>query len=711
MINDTDYNRGSVIVKSPAQLAQEQKEADDKHADSQRLADQINEVQESRLTAHIRNCWENNKRAKFRIHDRLITCMRQRKGVYSSKKLASIKAMGGSKIFMKLTATKCRSASAWVKDVMLPSNNKAWSLSATPVADIPKDKIAQIQEAADEKIAAQFKAQIQQAQEQGIEITPELEAQMAQAAEKEMSGLQKEVKKEVQKAAKKAAGKMETKMEDQLAEGDWAQAMEEFIEDFVTFPSALIKGPIKRKRKALTWVDGRKPEVIDEIIPTYERLSPFDAYPSPDSSEINHGDFIEHARFRRGDIYGMRGIEGYNDDAIDKVLEEYGASGLKEWMFSEGERRELEDKHIWFQDDMLIDALIYWGSVQGKLLLEWGYSVEDVPDPLAEYEIDAILIGRHVIRAVLNSDPLQRRPYHKASFQRVQGSFWGLAPPELMSDIQDACNASGRALINNMGMASGPMVGINVSRLAPGDEPEVIPWSKFRYTADPTGLGTSTEPPLMFFQPRSNADELMRVYNHFESKADDATNIPRYMYGNEKVGGAGSTMGGLSILMDSASKGIKSAIRHVDRYVVRPALEMLWFDNMLNNDDEEIMGDCKVVAAGVNGIIAKDQQHARRIELLERTSNPLDMEIIKKTGRRDMLEQVFDHMEMDGIIPGKDEFEEAENEDRPPSPQEIEADAKAKKAQAEAEIALVELELKKLEFVGMQNGSGANLNV
>ncbi|TQV82854.1 portal protein [Aliikangiella coralliicola] len=704
MINDEGYNQGSVIVKSAGQLEQEQKQVDKNYAASKRLEDRINEIQESRLAAHIRTVWEQNKRARFKINDRLINCMQLRKGVYDTETLSAIKDMGGSDIFMKITATKCRSASAWVKDIILPTNDKAWALKPTPIADIPEEKVKEIESAAEEQVAYKFQNELMKLQKAGEQITPELEAQMAMEAEKEMNRLRKEVTNEVQKEAKKASGKMETKIEDQLAEGGWAQAMEEFIEDFVTFPSAILKGPINRKRKTLKW-QGAKPVVHEETIPTYERTSPFDIYPSPDASETNQGDLIEHLRLRRGDIYALKGVEGYNDNEIDAVLDEYGQSGLKEWLFGENERRELEDKNLWNSSDILIDGLHFWGSVQGKMLLEWGYSIEKVKDPLAEYEIDGILIGSHVIRAVINPDPLSRRPYHKASFQRVQGSWWGMSPPELMEDIQRTCNATARALINNMGMASGPMVGINTSRMAPGDVPQVRPWAQFRFQSDPTGMGNKADPPLYFFQPQSNAGELLKIYNEFEVKADDATNIPRYMYGNEKVGGAGQTFGGLELLMDAASKGIKSAIRHVDRYVLRPAIEMIWYHNMVNNDDPEIMGDTKVIAAGVNGIIAKDQQHARRLELLDRTANPLDMEIIKKTGRRDILEKVFEHMEMDGIVPGKEEFEEEENSEKPPSPEQQKQIFEMKKAEAEAKASEIKLAMAELEFKRMQEAA------
>ena len=51
--------------------------------------------------------------------------------------------------------------------------------------------------------------------------------------------------------------RMERKMEDQLLEGGWYEAFNEFIEDIVTFPFAVMKGPVKRRRKVMKWEEGK----------------------------------------------------------------------------------------------------------------------------------------------------------------------------------------------------------------------------------------------------------------------------------------------------------------------------------------------------------------------------------------------------------------------------------------------------------------------
>src|SRR6185437_12820695 len=114
-------------------------------------------------------------------------------------------------------------------------------------------------------------------------------------------------------------------------------------------------------------------------------------------------------------------------------------------------------------------------------------------------------------------------------------------------DCQDMCNAAARSLAANMAIASGPQVAVNTGRMPPGeDATQMYPWKLWQFESDPMG---STAPPVIFFQPGSNADELMRVYERFSILADEYTGIPKYMTGTEGTPGAGRTASGLSMMI------------------------------------------------------------------------------------------------------------------------------------------------------------------
>ncbi len=663
---------------------------------------------ESMLAGHIKKHWHRNKRAKDKIQDKMLAALRQRNGEYDPTTLAQIREQGGSEIFMGITATKCRAAYSWVRDIILPAEDKAWRLRPTPLPDLPPELQQMIQkkaqaeaEAEIQQIAQQVQQQLmQQAQQSGQQPDPrrvqQAIQQAVQAKQEEIADrLKSEVKQASRKRSKEAAQNMERLIEDQLAEGAWHEGIEEFVDDFVTFPAAFLKGPILRRRRKLQWARGMQPVHKYVIRPEFERVSPFDIYPSPDARTPNDGTLIEHIRYTRAQLYAMIGTPGFEERAIRGVLEDYGRGGLDQWLWSDQERRTLEDRdYSHLTDDDRIDALHYWGNAQGLMLLEWGVPPEMVDDPMREYEIEAILVGRHVIRVNINDDPLARRPYHKASYQNKPGSFWGTSIPELMADIQRMCNATARALANNMGISSGPQVVMKTDLLAEGsDVTEMHPWKLWQMKQGEMG-GQSGGAPIDFFQPRSNAQELLGVYEKFEIKADDATNVPRYAYGNEKVGGAGTTASGLSMLMESASKGIKAAVAHVDLGVFRPAMEQLWLHNMMTSDDESIKGDTEVVARGASALIAKDAKQAKLVDFLQLTSNEFDMQALGRDGRAKLLREIARLMDMpDDLIPEDSEIEEQLSQQKQqPDPGMVEQQREAEEAKAELALKQAELE-------------------
>lgn len=83
-----------------------------------------------------------------------------------------------------------------------------------------------------------------------------------------------------------------------------------------------------------------------------------------------------------------------------------------------------------------------------------------------------------------------------------------------MTDVSAVCNATARALVNNMGIASGPQVTVNTDRLAEGENiTSMFPWKLWQTKNDP--MANDSSQPIAFFQPQSNAQELLGVYEKF----------------------------------------------------------------------------------------------------------------------------------------------------------------------------------------------------
>jgi hypothetical protein len=285
------------------------------------------------------------------------------------------------------------------------------------------------------------------------------------------------------------------------------------------------------------------------------------------------------------------------------------------------------------------------------MLIDWG--IEQDIDELREYDIWAILIGRHLIKVELNSSPLGRKPYYTASFERNQDMIWGRGIPQKMEGAQHAANAARRALINNLAISSGPQVTVNTKLLPPGAQvTKIYPWKIWQYKGDGSGAA-----PFNFFQPQSNASELMEAIERFASEADEDTGIPRYTHGEDKdyYQGAAGTARGLAMLMNAAGKAVKQVIANIDEGVIRPLITALYNYNMLDPScDPSCKGDLQVKARGAIALSVKEQIQIQRNEFLQLVLNSeIIQQIIGPEGITALLKESVRTLDMpvNSIIP------------------------------------------------------------
>jgi len=594
------------------------------------------------LASHTRKRWEV-MRDHFRedLEDRLTACVRARNMEYDPAKLAEIQEQGGSEIFMGIVSAKCRTATAWLRDTLLGQGaDKPWSLSPTPIPEVPPEDAMAMQNMMRQTLMQYYA-------EGGVQPSPQELRELA-------SGMKDTAMRELKHRAEKRVERMEKKLEDQMVEGGWTKALFEFTNDVATFPYAIMKGPIPRKRKVMKYVDGGL-AVVEVVRDEWERIDPFKFYWSPWGDDVQSMPIIEVHHLTRDDVENMIGVEGYDEASVRSLLVDFGSSGM-DWLDSDSSDYE-EVTSLDFDEASsdVVAAIQLWDTIPGDLLLEWGMSEEEIPDPQKSYPCEVWMVNNTVIRAVLNYDPLGRKPYYVTSFEKIPGRLDGNGVADLCMDAQNMCNAAARALANNMGISSGPQVGVNISRLPAGEDiTQMYPWKIWQFRQSDYN---DSSPPMTFFQPNSNAAELMAVFDKFMVLADEVSGIPKYMTGSH-VPGAGRTSSGLSMLMSNAGKSIKQVIANIDFDVIRPMLERQYQRNLRYADDPDLVGDVQILARGAMSLVVKEAEAVRKNEFLRLVlESPIAQQIVGLPGTAELLRDMAGNLNtnVDRLVPSRED--------------------------------------------------------
>lgn len=581
------------------------------------------------LAMHVRLSFEDAKR--HRISAGVDTdIMRSMRAIENKYDPEDMQLLEGVDIYMGVTSQKVRALKSWISDILANSEDKPWTLKPTPLPDLPPE--------AEEAVVDALVRELQM-----YGYTFDL---------REKAAYFKDIaQKHADKLAATATQRMEKKIEDLMAEGGWREAFTAFLSDIASYPAGIMKGPAVERVPGLRWRNDTL-QNVDRLRYRMKRVHPLDFYPSPNSTTPQDGLYvIERARLTKHDLMKCIGVPGFNELAIRSVVDN-APGGHKESVTTDAERASMEatDRGHGSAADSRFDTILYYGRIEGRLLEKHGI---EVPDGQAQYEAEVWVCRDTVLRAMLNPHPLGTRPFFVGSFEKVPGSIWGRGLPQIIRDIQRVCNAAARSLVRNMSYASGPVGEYDSDRLANEDNiDQVRPFRLYAVTSDPLMPGQQG-PAIRWHKIDSNAAELLKVYDHYAKLADDASGVPAYVLGNPQVAGAGRTLGGLSMLMGNAAKGVKLVIAGIDRDVIEPVITSFYVLLMMFDPDRTIKADVNVVARGSAGLLQRELSQARAVETLQMLTPYVQAQLVPPDGLQVVLRDVLRGLgySADDIIP------------------------------------------------------------
>jgi len=170
--------------------------------------------------------------------------------------------------------------------------------------------------------------------------------------------------------------------------------------------------------------------------------------------------------------------------------------------------------------------------------------------------------------------------------------------------------------VDNAVLSGNLLIEVDETNLVPGQDLSVYPGKVFRRQGGAPGqaiFGTK-------FPNVSN--ENLQLFDKARQLADESTGLPSFSHGQTGVSGVGRTASGISMLMNAASGSIKTVIKNVDDYLLKPLGEGMFRFNMQFNFDPEIRGDLEVHARGTESLMANEVRSQRLMQFLQTASNP-----------------------------------------------------------------------------------------
>ena len=241
-----------------------------------------------------------------------------------------------------------------------------------------------------------------------------------------------------------------------------------------------------------------------------------------------------------------------------------------------------------------------------------------------EIQINAWICMGKILRIVANPFKPNRIPYHAFPYEKNPYSFWGVGVPENMEDAQQIMNGHARMAIDNLALAGSLVFDIDEAALVSGQSMEIYPGKIFKRQAGMPGQS------IYGLKFPNTAPENMQMFDRFRQLADESTGIPSYSHGNTGVQGMTRTASGMSMLMGAASLNIKTVVKNLDDFLLKPLGVAFYQWNMqFYEGDLNVIGDLEVKATGTSSLMQKEVRSQRLTTFLQSVQNPAVAPFVK----------------------------------------------------------------------------------
>ena len=558
---------------------------------------------------------------KYRENDetRWLRAYRNYRGLYGSD--VQFTEAEKSRVFIKATKTKTLAAYGQIVDVLFANNKFPLNIEPT---ELPEGVVADVH--FDPAEPEQIKNEIDLTSPYGFAGDgKELPAGATEKTLREKLGPLKNKLEDIDdlkegagttptsvtfSPAMVAAKSMEKKIHDQLQESGANKHLRSTAFEMALFGTGVMKGPFAVDKEYPNWNEQGEYSPVFKTVPQVNHVSVCKFYPDPDANNMDEATYvIERHKMSRSQLRSLKRRPHFRDIAIDEAIEE-GENYTKEsW----------EDDLSDYAPEYGIEryeVLEYWGMCDTEILKEQGVDIPKELRDFDELQINSWICNGKLLRMVLNPFKPSKIPYMASPYELNPYSFFGVGIAENMDDTQTLMNGFMRMAVDNAVLSGNMLIEVDETNLVPGQDLSVYPGKIFRRQGGAPGQAIfGTKFPNV-------SGENLQLFDKARQLADESTGLPSFSYGQTGITGVGRTASGISMLMNAASGSIKTVIKNVDDYLLRPLGEGLFRFNMQFDFNPDIKGDLEVKARGTESLMANEVRSQRLMQFLQVASNP-----------------------------------------------------------------------------------------
>ena len=598
------------------------------------------EVESTRLAGFVYNKFDESERARRSDEERWLEAFHNYRGKYY--KNVHFREHEKSRVFVKVTKTKVLAAYGQLVDVLFSANKFPISVEETKVPE----GVAQFAHL--NPLKEQMGDNLQQS---APTIEGNLNYQPGTSPQPEMSpiGFEGDGKtiepgatfETIQptgleegpaplpdmpqiKPATEIARRMEKLIHDEIDESNGSQELRNALFESVLLGTGIIKGPFtfnKTLHKYVKNEDGSREYSPEEAkVPRIEFVSAWDFYPDPNAKNIEECEYVIHRhKLNRNQLRDLLSRPFFNKDEVLATLED--GPNYRNRSYETQIRQ--EDDYTQNEYDRY-EVLEYWGIVDRATLEDSQLEIPEGMDDEMEFQINAWVTENRVLRMVLNPFKPYRIPYNAFPYEKNPYSFFGIGVPENMNDAQQIMNGHARMAIDNLALSGSLVFDVDESALVAGQNMDVYPGKIFRRQAGMPGQAIHG---LKF--PNTSTENMM-MFDKFRQLADESTGIPSYSHGQTGVQSMTRTASGMSMLLSAANLNIKTVVKNLDDFLLKPLGESYFQWNMqFYEGDLNIDGDLEVKATGTSSLMQKEVRSQRLTMFIQSVQNPAIAPFVK----------------------------------------------------------------------------------